>query len=224
MFIGHFAVAFAAKRVVPKVSLGTLFISAQLVDLLWPPFLLLGIEHVRIAPGITAFTPLDFYDYPYTHSLLGAFFWAILAAALYCSVRRETKSALVVGFVVFSHWLLDLATHRPDLPIGLGRGMLVGWGLWNSIPATIMVEIALFVAGVWIYLKSTRAHDRIGTYGFWSLAVFLVMVYLANAFGSPPPSAQMIAIAGNATWLFVVWAYWIDRHRIVISLQSGCEM
>ena len=224
MFIGHFAVAYAAKKVVPKVSLGTLFISAQLVDLLWPLFLLLGIEHVRIAPGITAFTPLDFYDYPYTHSLLGAFFWAILAAAFYYSVRRETKSAMVVGFVVFSHWLLDLATHRPDLPIGLGGGTLVGWGLWNSVPATMIVEIALFAAGVWIYLNSTRARDRIGTYGFWSLAVFLVMVYLANAFGPPPPSAQMIAIAGNATWLFVVWAYWIDRHRISLSPHSSSEV
>jgi hypothetical protein len=220
MFIGHFAVAYAAKRVAPNVSLGTLFISAQLLDLLWPLFLLLGIEHVRIAPGITAFTPLDFYDYPYTHSLVGAFFWAILAAALYYRVRREIKPALVVVVVVFSHWLLDLATHRPDLPIGLGGGMLVGWGLWNSIPATMIVEITLFAAGVRIYQKSTRARDRIGIYGFWSLAVFLVIVYFANAFGPPPPNVEMIAVAGNATWLFVVWAYWIDRHRVSILSQQ----
>src|SRR3989339_132004 len=120
MFIGHYAVALAAKKGAPKVSLGTLFIAAQLVDLLWPLFLLLGLEHVRIDPGNTAFTPLDFYDYPITHSLVGAVGWSMLLGGVYYGFRRERKSAVVIGLVVFSHWILDLITHRPDLPLGLG--------------------------------------------------------------------------------------------------------
>jgi hypothetical protein len=222
MFIGHFAVAYAAKKAAPKVSLGTLFISAQLVDLLWPLFLLLGIEHVRIAPGITAFTPLDFYAYPYTHSLAGVIFWTVLAGAVYYSVRRDKKSAMVIAAVVFSHWLLDLATHRPDLPIGFAGSPLVGLGLWNSIPATLLIELALFGLGIWTYLGSTRSKDRVGSYGFWGLAILLVLVYLANVFG-PPPSAEMIAIAGNATWLFVLLGYWIDKHRESVSTTKTEE-
>ncbi|MCX6138656.1 MAG: hypothetical protein NTV54_14315 [Ignavibacteriales bacterium] len=223
MFIGHFAVAYAAKKAAPKVSLGILFISAQLVDLLWPLFLLLGIEHVRIAPGITSFTPLDFYDYPYTHSLVGALFWTMLAGVLYYSVRRDKKSAIVIGAAVFSHWLLDLVTHRPDLPLITEGGTVVGLGLWNSIPATIIIELALFCIGVWIYLRSTNAKDGVGKYGVWGLVILLVFVYLANAFGPPPPSAKLIAIAGNATWLFVLLGYWTDKHRTPVSILDAIE-
>lgn len=213
MLIGHYAVALAAKKTVPRVSLGTLFLSAQLVDLIWPLFVLIGLENVRIDPGNTAVTPLDFYNYPYTHSLLGAVLWSCAMGLLYYGLRREVKTASIVGAVVFSHWILDLITHRPDLPLGFGGNTYVGLGLWNSLAGTLVVEIGIFVAGIILYIRSTTAKDRIGSVGFWSLVGVLGVTYLANIFGPPPPSLSAIAIAGNASWLFVLWAYWIDKHR-----------
>jgi len=213
MFIGHYAVALAAKKAAPRVSLGTLFLSAQLVDLLWPLFLLFGIEHVRIDPGNTPFTPLDFYDYPITHSLIGALGWSLILGAIYYAFRRDTRSAVIVGLCVFSHWLLDLLTHRPDLPLGFGTTYF-GLGLWNSVAGTLVVETLLYIVGIALYLRTTTARDRVGSYGFWALVVILFAIYIGNVFGPPPPDESSIAILGNGAWLFVLWAYWVDRHRL----------
>ena len=214
MFIGHHAAAFAAKRVAPRVSLGTLFAAALLVDLIWPVLLLLGLEHVRIAPGITAFTPLDFYDYPITHSLLAVLGWSVAAAVLYRLLRKSTPDALVVGAAVLSHWVLDFVTHRPDLPLWPG-GPKVGLGLWQSVPATIVVEVALFLMTLAMYLRMTRARDRTGSIALWTLVAFLAIVYAANLVSPPPPDANAIGWVGLAQWLFVPWGAWIDRHRDV---------
>jgi hypothetical protein len=213
MFIGHYAVALAAKKAAPQVSLGTLFLSAQLVDLLWPLFLLLGIEHVRIDPGNTAFTPLDFYDYPLTHSLLGAILWSLLLAGSYYRVRRKIRSAALIGLVAFSHWILDFVTHRPDLPLGFSNVTYLGLGLWNSVVGTIVVEFMLYAIGVLLYVRTTKANDRIGKYGFWMLITLLALIYAANVFSPPPPDVSSVIILGNAAWLFVIWAYRIDKHR-----------
>jgi hypothetical protein len=213
MFIGHYAVALASKKAAPKVSLGTLFLATQLVDLLWPLFLLFGIEHVRIDPGNTAFTPLDFHDYPVTHSLLGAIGWSLMAGAVYYGFQRDRRNAIIIGLGVFSHWILDLLTHRPDLPLGFGNTLFFGLGLWNSVPGTIVVETLLYAAGIMLYLRSTSANDRVGSIGFWLLIGLLFIIYIGNIFGPPPPNEASIAILGNASWLFVIWAYWVDRHR-----------
>ncbi len=217
MFIGHYAVALGTKKIAPKISLGTLFIAAQFLDLLWPLFLLLGIEHVRIEPGNTPFTPLDFYDYPLTHSLAGALLWSLVLGAVYFAIRRNRNNALTVGAVVFSHWILDFLTHRPDLPLWFSGSFKVGLGLWNSVAGTIIVEGGIFIAGIILYLRATKAKDTIGTYGFWGLAAVLAAIYLGNIFGPPPPNVHALAVAGNALWLFVAWAYWIDRHRTSAS-------
>lgn len=214
MFIGHHAAAFAAKPLAPRVSLGTLFAATMALDLIWPLFILLGIEHVRIAPGITAFTPLDFYDYPYTHSLLCVLGWSLLAGVAYWLVRRSAKNALLVGIAVLSHWVLDFIAHRPDLPLWPG-GPKIGLGLWNSIIATIVVEVALFILGLALYLRVTRARDRTGSIALWALVVFLGILYIMNITSPPPPSAKAIGYAGLAQWLFVPWAAWIDKHREV---------
>ncbi len=213
MFIGHYAVALASKRIAPKVSLGTLFVSAQFVDLLWPVFLLLGLENVRIDPGNTAVTPLDFYNYPFSHSMLAAFFWAAILGVGHFLVKRNKMSSLVIGFCVFSHWILDFITHRADLPLAIGTDRYFGLGLWNSLVGTIIVELTFYVGGIFWYVKSTKPADRIGNYGFWALVLVLFFIYLANLFGPPPPNEFAIATAGNASWLFVIWAYWIDHHR-----------
>lgn len=213
MFIGHFAVALAAKKAAPKASLATLIAASQLVDLLWPVFLLLGWEHVRIEPGNTAVTPLDFYNYPFTHSLVGAVGWSVLFGGGYYFWKRQSREALIIGLVVFSHWLLDLLTHRPDLPLMNNESMKFGLGLWNSVAGTIIVEFGLFVAGAYLYYSSTKAKNTAGKFAIASLLTFLVVMHLGNLFGPPPPSVEMIAVAGNAMWLFVVWGWWIERNR-----------
>ncbi len=167
MFIGHFAVGFGAKRFAPRVSLGTLFLAAQFIDLLWPTLLLFGVERVRIAPGITAFTPLDFEHYPWSHSLFMVVVWGGLFGVVYYALRRDVRASVVLAMAVLSHWLLDFFTHRPDLPLWLD-GSRVGLGLWNSVPATLVVEIGLFVCGILLYVRTTRARDAAGRWTLWA--------------------------------------------------------
>jgi len=213
MFIGHYAVAFAAKKASPRISLGTLILASQFVDLLWPVLVLLGWEHLRIEPGITAVSPIEFTDYPISHSLVAVLFWALLLAGLFYLVRRTPRGAVVVGMLVLSHWVLDLLVHEPDLPLSPGTETRLGLGLWNSVAGTLVVEVGLFLLGIVLYLTATKTKDRIGVYGFWGLVVVLLGIYTANLLGPPPPDPGAIVIAGNASWLFVLWAYWIDRHR-----------
>jgi hypothetical protein len=221
MFIGHFGVGLAAKKFAPKTSLGTLFLSVQLVDLLWPMFLLLGLEHVRIDLGNTVVTPLDFYDFPITHSLVGALAWAVLLGLIYFGLQRYPRGAWVVGAGVLSHWVLDAISHRRDLLLVPGGSTRVGLGLWNSLPGTLIVEGAIFFGGLVLYLRSTTARDRTGRYALWALIALLVLLYVGNLWGPPPPSLNTLAIAGLAMWLLVAWAYWIDRHRQAMGHDEG---
>ncbi len=214
MFIGHFGVAFAAKRASPTTSLGTLFIACELVDLLWPVLLLAGIETVAITPGITKFTPLDFQHYPWSHSLLMGVVWSMAFAAMFFLKARRWQPAAVLALVVLSHWFLDLLVHRPDLQLAPGSDLKVGFGLWNSVGATLLVEGALFVAGVRFYLAGSQASDRIGHWALYGLLALLLLSYVATAFGPPPPSVPAIAWVGLAGGIaMAALGYWIDRHR-----------
>jgi len=194
MFIGHYAVALAAKKAAPKASLGILFIATLFIDLIWPKLLLLGIEHVEIEPGNTAFTPLNFISYPLSHSLAGVLIWSGLLGGAFYLIRRDTKSALWIGLVLLSHWFLDLLTHRPDLQLIPGLTIRVGFGLWNSIPATIITESALFIIGIFIYLKTTRAKNLTGHIAFWAMIALLSAIYAGNLLGPPPPSVKGLAL------------------------------
>ena len=213
MFLAHFGVAFAAKRAAPKTSLGTLVLAAQLADILWPIFLLLGWEKVRIAPGITRVTPLDFVSYPWSHSLVAQIGWAIVLGAGYFAIRRDGRGAAVVGACVPTHWLLDYIAHRPDLPLVPG-GAGYGLGMWNSLPLTLAVELGLFGIGILIYLSARRAIDRTGQFALWSLVILLVALYFASTFGPPPPNVRVLALSALAIWLTVPWAAWADRHWV----------
>jgi membrane-bound metal-dependent hydrolase YbcI (DUF457 family) len=213
MFLGHFAVGLAAKRAVPRVSLGLLLAAPLLLDLLWPVFLLLGIESVRIDPGNTAVTPLDLHDYPYSHSLVMALVWSLGFGAAIGHFYQSVRVALVGGALVFSHWLLDYVTHRPDMPLYPGSQQYVGLGLWNSIVGTLLVELALFGWGVWLYARSTRAIDKRGRHGFWALMATLVGLYFAAIFGPPPPDVPSLIGGALAVVALLGWAFWADRHR-----------
>ena len=217
MFIGHFALAFAAKQAAPTASLGTFILAAQFLDVLWPVFVIARIERFEIAPGITAVTPLDFISYPYSHSLLATAVWAGLFGAAYLALRGNRRAALVLAALVLSHWLLDAVSHRPDMPLVPGGGTLVGLGLWNSVPATLGVEGLLSAACLSSYLRFTRANDRIGSLNVWVLVVVLLLAYVGAVFGPPPPSNDAVTYSGLLGWLFVAWAYWIDRHRSVAT-------
>lgn len=213
MFLGHFALGLAAKKTVPALSLGTLFLAAQFVDLLWPTLLLLGIERVAIVPGITAVTPLDFTFYPVTHSFVGGLFWACALGMVYALFRHSLRGGAVVGLLVISHWFLDLIVHRPDLPI-IPYGLEVGLGAWNSVSLTLVLEFGLLAVGVWLYTRATVARNRTGRWALWGLVVLLAVIQLANMFGPPPPSLGALAWTGQAMWLLVAWGYWVDRHRV----------
>jgi len=216
VFIGHFGAGLAAKRFTPYTSLGTLVVAVQLLDLIWPTLLMLGIERVRIDPGNTRVTPLAFEYYPWTHSLAMAAGWALLAAAGYAVLRRQSRGTWVISAAVLSHWVLDFMTHRADLPLWPPHGPVVGLGLWNSVAGTVAAEGVLFAAGVWLYATHTEPLNRLGRYGLVAFVVTLPLIYAANLIAPPPPSVEALAIVAQAQWLLVGWAILIDRHRVAI--------
>jgi hypothetical protein len=218
MFLGHFALGFAAKRLTPRVSLGALFGAAQLADLLWPVLVALGIEQVRIDPGNTASTPLDFVSYPYSHSLAALVVWGILFGWLCRPFVPGNRVFGVVCALVISHWVLDVLVHRPDMPLYPG-GPKFGLGLWNRPVVEKLIEIVMYAAGLWIYLRATRARDRIGSWGLFSIAAFLFVGYLASS--APPPSVTALWVTALALGgLTLVWAWWADGHRVPRRAKS----
>jgi hypothetical protein len=218
MFIGHYAVGLAAKKWAPKAPLGTLVAAAIWLDLAWPLFLLLDLEHFRVIPGITRLVPFDFYDYPLSHSLFMALAWGTLFGLLYLLTAKDGRGAWVLGALVLSHWVLDLIVHRPDLPVwpvdNAGMpGTKYGLGLWNFPVATFLLEGGLFVGGLWLYNKSTQALDRIGSWGLWAFAGVLTAMYILSFLSTPPNNPNWVSLMGFSQLLFVAWAYWIADHR-----------
>lgn len=218
MFLGHYGAAYALKRVEPRVSLGTLFLSVALVDTMWGVFLLTGWERARVFPGLTPVTPLEFISYPLTHSLVSAFAWALLAAAtVYSWPTRDTSrhhwlKALVAGIAVASHWFLDFIVHLPDLPLLGNDSSKVGLGLWRSLPATLGVELLVFVTGFVLYFRWRRAKGRarMGRVAF--LAALLVALYATSLFGPPPSSMTVVAVVAIiGTLVLAALAAWSDR-------------
>jgi membrane-bound metal-dependent hydrolase YbcI (DUF457 family) len=213
MFIGHFGAGFGAKKFAPTLSLGTLFLASQWIDLIWPVLLIFGIERVEIDPGNTVVTPLNFIHYPITHSLFAVLIWALLLGGIYYLWKKEIKNAVWIGALVLSHWVLDLITHRPDLPLMPGSELMMGLGLWNSMAGTLILEVAIFALGIYFYISTTKAKNKTGTVALWILIGFLFIVYLSNLFGPPPPSSGAIGYVGLSQWLMIAWGYWIGRNR-----------
>lgn len=218
MFIGHFAVAFAAKTAAPRASLGTLVLAAAFLDIVWPVLVLLGVEHLRIVPNFTAVNPLDFTYYPWSHSLAMTIVWSVAFGLVYFAASRDRAGAFWLGLVVASHWVLDFVSHVPDMPLYPGGGEKLGLGLWRSIPATFAVEGALFAAGIAVYLRATRSQDRVGSIAWWAFVALLLALYVPGPWASRPPSESVVAIFGIiALLIFGPWAYWIDRHRETVA-------
>jgi hypothetical protein len=218
MFIGHFAVALAAKRVSPRTSLGTLTLASLFLDALWPLFLLLGVERAEITPNRNSFLLLDFTSYPISHSLLMALIWSALFAILYFARAKYRAGAILCGALVLSHWILDFVTHRPDLPLWPG-GPKTGLGLWNHPAASVIVESLMFLGGLGVYVGVTRAKNLVGKAALWAYVIVLAALYAADANSPAPPNMRVVALTGIIGWFFVPWAFWIDHNREVRSRQ-----
>jgi membrane-bound metal-dependent hydrolase YbcI (DUF457 family) len=213
MFLGHFAVGLIAKPAAPRVSLPVLLVAPQLLDVLWPIFVSAGIEEVHIKPGITRVMALDLVHIPWSHSLVMTIVWSLLFGLGYLALRGDRRGALILGLCVASHWVLDYATHRPDMPLSPGSDVRVGLGLWNSLPGTLAVELGMFAAGLWLYLGATQPRDRRGRLGFAALAGTLLVIYFGSIFGPPPPSERALTASAFAGWILIAFAWWVDRHR-----------
>jgi len=213
MFIGHYALAFAAKKAAPRANLGALLLAVSWCDVLWPVLLLTGLEQVRIAPGATAYTPLQFVSYPWSHSLTLCVLWGTLAGGVAFVANRELQDALWLGLLVVSHWVLDWITHAPDMPLVPG-GTTYGLGLWNSVPGTVVVESLLFLAGLGLYLRATKARSRAGHWALWSLVAVFAFTYAGNSLGlAIPPNERALAWSALIGWLPPLWGLWIERTR-----------
>jgi hypothetical protein len=220
MFIGHFAVGFAAKKYAPRASLAVLLAAPLFSDLLWSTLLLLGWERVHISSGNTKLAWLDLVYYPWSHSLLMCGVWAAAFAVTYYRITHYSRGTTAIWLGVMSHWVLDWITHRPDMPLYPG-GPRLGLGLWNSVPWTMVVEIALFGLGVWFYVCATGARDHIGQYAFPAYVALLFVSYVCDLFSKPSASVSEIAWPGLIGGIFMLlWAWWFDRHRAIRELAA----
>jgi membrane-bound metal-dependent hydrolase YbcI (DUF457 family) len=216
MFVGHFGVAFAAKKFAPRTNVAVAILASEFIDVIWPICVLLGIEKVRIVPGLMVVSPFDFVSYPWTHSLLMSIVWGLIFGGVYYLVRRDGRASMILAVVVVSHWFLDFLTHRPDLQLAPNLPERYGLGLWNSRLWTYIVELAIYFGGVAVYMSSTRARDNKGSWGFISYVALLFVLYVVNLQGPPPPGVNAAVISMEfGTVLLVTWAWWFDKHRDV---------
>lgn len=214
MFVGHYGPSFAAKAIRPALPLWVLFLAVQLVDVGWAVLVLLGVERVRIVPGITASNPFDLYYMPYTHSLAAAILWSVAAALLvWLRGRTGRGSATVIGLAVFSHWILDLLVHRPDLPL-YDDTMKVGLGVWNYPALALSLEAALLFGGMILYLRATRPVNALGRLGPTAFGIVMLAIQAYVFFGPPPASSTAFAITALTFYaVFALAARWLDRQR-----------
>jgi membrane-bound metal-dependent hydrolase YbcI (DUF457 family) len=213
MFLGHFAAAYASKKIDPTPSLGMSFLAAQWLDLLWPLLLLTGTEKVDLNNTPGAVIPLSFTHYPVSHSLLAVAGWAAIFGGLYFLFTKNGRGAWVIGTLVLSHWVLDWLVHVPDLPLSPFSTAKTGLGLWQHKMIELVLELLFFGIAAALYLRATVPNNRKGTLATWSLLIFLVLIQLLNAFGPPPTAVEPIAYVGLSQWLLVAWAWWADANR-----------
>jgi hypothetical protein len=216
MFVGHYAASLALKTLEKRASLGVLFLAVQFVDILFFPFVLLGIERMNIVEKFTQSTHFELEYMPYTHSLIGSLFWAGAAYALFrWGIVKNKSVAMVVALAVFSHWLLDLVVHTPDLPLWSDTSLKLGFGLWNNAVMTYALEAVLLLSALWLYLKSTTSVSLVGKYGMGIFVILLLLINVMNIFG-PFQGDSMLVLAISALtsyFLFAAVAFWLDSKR-----------
>lgn len=214
MFVGHLAVGLAGKRMEPKISFGTWILAAVLADLIVFPLLIGGVERFQAVPGVTVNRMAG--EIPYSHSLLMDAVWAGLFAGVYFLWRRYPRGAWLLFAAVLSHWVLDFVSHRPDMLLAPGTQAVFGLGLWNSIPATLVVEGGLWLLAIIFYVRATKPKNRAGTYIFWIGVVLFTLAWYGNITTGMDPNPVRAGISGLIFFtLIVAGAYWINRLRPV---------
>jgi len=219
MFIGHYGVSFAAKRFAPRTSLGVLFLAVQLLDVLFTIFVLAGVEHLRVVPGFTEYNAYDLYYMPYTHSLIGALGWSILAGFLAAAIGGR-KAAPWVAFAVFSHFLLDVPMHTPDMPIFGNNSAKIGLGLWRHRDLALSAELLTLAVGVWVWrhAPTLTPWPRLRTYMFIGL---LFAFAVATPFLPPPRDGTQFAWQALAAYIaLAALAGWLDRASQATAVQA----
>lgn len=213
MFVGHLAVAFAAKRWEPNVNLGWLVAGVTALDLVWPIFVITGLEHATVSPGATAFTPIVFDSYPWSHSLVMTFVWGLLLVAIARVAKVTPKAWTLLAALVMSHWVLDVITHAPDMPIWPGEGPKVGLALWNSIPATLAIEGALWVIGIGAYMQALSRKGQRPGWLFWAFVIVSTVMWASGPWMAPPPDTRSLGWFALIGWIVIPWAALADRFR-----------
>jgi len=211
MLFGHIAVGLAAKPVAPKVPLGALLLSATAIDALCGVFVIAGIEGID-ASGASSI--------PWSHGLFMAVIWSIAGFAVAWLLSRDRRTGIIIGLLVFSHWVLDFISHPmgmgrelpPDLPLLFEGSPKVGLGLYNSVAAALITDFGMFAGGIVVYLVSTKAKDRTGRWAFWSIVLFIALLALSAAV----PQLSILATLGLV--LLLPLGNWVDRHR---SLEAA---
>lgn len=212
MFTGHLAIGLAGKQMEPKISLGTWMMAVMLADLLAFVFMIGGIERFRPVSGVATNRMLG--EIPYSHSLLMDAFWAGFLAAGFYLWRRNQRGAWLLFGAVLSHWVLDVTSHRPDLPLAPGVKPLLGLGLWNSLPATVIIEGAVWLAAIVLYVRATKSKNWIGLIAFWIGIVLLTVSWLGNITAGIDPNPVRAGVNGLVFFsLLIAWAYWMNRAR-----------
>ena len=214
MLYGHIAVGFAAKPLAPKVKLGYLIFAAEAIDFLCGVFLLTGIEGVDAAGASYI---------PWSHGLFMAGVWSLLGLVLAFLLSRDWRTGLILGALVFSHWVLDFISHPmgmgqklpPDLPLFFGGSPKVGLGLYNSLPAALVTEFGIFIAGIIVYLLRTRARDKVGRLAFAVLILFIFLIAVPAAF----PNLEFVPTL--ALILLLPLGNWADRHRTLLPVKRS---
>jgi len=212
MFVGHLALAFAAKRRAPDIPLVWLMAAVTTADLVWPIFVLTGIEHVRISPGATAFTPLVFESYPWSHSLLLLMGWALALAGLARLGGLPVRAGRLLALLVLSHWLLDFISHAPDMPLWPGRSPRLGLALWDSIPGTLIIEGAMWLTGLVLYLHGRRSEGWAGPVALWSFVAVCTVMWAGGPWSPPPPSERALGWFALIGWIVLPWVALADRR------------
>jgi hypothetical protein len=219
MLVGHLALGLAARRIEPKISLGAWMLAALFVDMLCFAFLIAGIERFDVEPGVAKnqFVPVAAARnvfFAYSHSLLTNAIWAALFATAYFLLRRYRRGAWLLFAAVLSHWPLDFISHNPDMPLAPGASAVYGLGLWNSIPATLIIEGGFWLLAIVLYVRAAHPKNRAGIYVFWPAVAFLTLAWYGNITKGISPDPVRAGINGLIFFsLLVAWAYWMNRLR-----------
>ena len=216
MFVGHFSAGLLGKRAAPRVSLGTLVLAAIVADILFPILVLGGIERADIGSGRGAANYFHAIDIGFSHSLATTAVWGALIGGAYFWRRRDRRGSLVLVAATLSHWVFDVISHRPDMPLAPGVPARLGFGLWTSVPATLVVEGGLWIAAIVLYVGATRSKNSAGRWVFWGGVFILTLFWYNNIAGPPPPRPQDAPMASLLFFsLTVAWGYWMNRARVM---------